>query len=192
MRKFVEIAIVLVCCFGTTSASSDVWLSPAGFEISDFKDQSPKACQIQSVMRTEQGPLVLISKIIVFDKSIGGIGVMLSAALQKQSGKTIPFVDFSRNTSFGLSNWEYTSESNSFALAGKKATQYVSEYTKVKSKFSKWVLGENSFDPTRDFIFLVFGGANDFYHAPLLLGNEESKFSVCVTKSLRKLLGEMR
>jgi len=192
MRKLGKVAIFLFCFFGANTANSDVWLSPSESLKSDFKDQSPKGCVIQSVMKTEQGPLVFVSKMIAFDKSIGGVGVMMSATLQLQSGETIPFINFSRNTSFGLSNWQYIDERKSFALTGQKATQYVSEYTEISMKFSGWVLGKNEFDPTRDFIFLVFKGANDFYHAPLLLGNSESKFSVCVTKSLKKLLSEMR
>ena len=143
-------------------------------------------------MQTEQGPIVLVSKMIVFDKSLSGVGVIFSAALRTQSGEVLPFIDFSRNTSVGLSNWKYLEDSKAFGLTGKKATQYVSEYTKVSQKFSGWVTGENSFDPTRDFIFLVFGKENDFYHAPLFFGNAEPKFAVCVTKSLRKLLSDMR
>lgn len=192
MRSFVKLATFLLCCIFTNSANSDVWLSPDSHLKSDFKDQSPQACQIQSIMQTEQGPIILVSKMIAFDKSIGGVGVVFSAALRKQSGEVLPFIDFSRNTSVGLSNWKYLEDTKAFALTGSEATRYVSEYTKVSMKFSGWVSGKGSFDPTRDFIFLVFGKENDFYHAPLFLGNAEPKFSVCVTKSLTKLLSEMQ
>lgn len=174
------------------NSSSNVWLNVAGFLKSEFKDQSPAACRMETVMRTEEGPLVFFSKMFVFSKEIGGVGVLLDAALKKQSGEVLPFQGFSRNTSTKLSDWEYSRENGAFLLAGDKAIQYMIEYSNVVKRFSGWVLDKNTFNPTRDFIFLKFEKGNDVYHAPLYLGDGENKFSVCISKSLEKLMGELQ
>ena len=185
MKNIIKIFTYLFCCLWYSSASSDVWLSPSGFLKSEAQDQSPKRCQIQSVMQTEQGPLVGFNKIIVFDKSIGGAGVMLSSAVQEQSGETIPLVNFSRNTSSSLSEWKYMSDTEFFALLGQNATQYLIDYTGTRQKFLGWVLDKNSFEPARDFIFLFFKMNDKNYHAPLFLGDGEFDFDDCVQKSLK-------
>ena len=174
------------------NSPSNVWLNVAGFLKSEFKDQSPTACQMETVMRTEEGPFVFFSKMFVFSKELGGVGVLLGAALKKQSGEVLPFQGFSRNTSTKFSDWEYNQENGAFALTGSQATQYLKEYNDVVMRFSGWVLEKNTFDPKRDFIFLKFQKGNDVYHAPLFLGDGETKFSVCITKSLNKLLSELR
>ena len=170
------------------SSPSNVWLNASGFLKSEFKDKSPTACLIKTVMRTEEGPLVAFSKPFVFSKEVDGVGVVLGEKKKKQSGEVLPFHGFSKNTSTKFSDWEYSSETDAFILAGDKAILYMIEYANVSKRFAGWVLEKNTFDPTRDFIFLKFQKGNDVYHAPLYLGEGESEFSICIAKSLKKLL----